>query len=204
MEKSSEYLMRSTLHDLANVLAGVRGIIDLNPPGQPISQRDRDRLEAVIEEGISTLNRCRHLTLETLPEADPEPGPVWREQLLEELQPIGILFRCRFELSFEGAPDWDQWPGALLRGYARAVTRQALPYAKTDVMNIHGSAGPDGWQLRWTPAPTLPDTLTPGPADKPLDICSRWAIRAGLALGASLACGDGSLVARIPRTAGLP
>ena len=69
MEKSSELLLRSALHDMANVLAGVRGIVDLNQPGQPLSQRDRDRLEAVIEEGVCTLNRCRHLTLDTLPDS---------------------------------------------------------------------------------------------------------------------------------------
>jgi hypothetical protein len=201
MEKTSEALIRSTLHDMANVLAGVRGIIDLTLPGQPISQRDRDRLGAVIQEGVATLERSRHLAVSTLPESDLEPGPTWREVLLEDLDPLGVLFRCRFELTYQGAPEWDQWPGKLLNDYVRAVTRQVLPYAKAAVLGITCCAGPDGWSLRWSPAPTLPEALTPGPEDRPMDICSRWAARAGAVLGASLSCEGESLVARLPREA---
>ena len=199
MDKSSEFLMRSTLHDMANVLAGVKGIVDLNLPGQPISQRDRQRLEAVIDEGIATLERCRHLTMATLPDDSLEPGEAWREQVMEELEPMGTLFRSRFELVFEGAPEWDQWPGKLLRGYVRAVTRQVMPFAKGTVMNIHCNAGPTGWGFQWSPAPALPESLGPGAEDRPLDICSRWAARAGSALDATLLCEAGTLSARIPR-----
>ena len=39
MDKPAESLFRATLHDLANVLGGVRGIMELNPPGQPITAR---------------------------------------------------------------------------------------------------------------------------------------------------------------------
>jgi hypothetical protein len=128
MDKTSEQLMRSTLHDMANVLAGVKGILDLNRAGQPIGDRDRQRLEAVIEEGITTLDRCRHLSMATLPDGPLEPGSAWRAQLLEELEPMGTLFRSRFELAFDGAPEWDQWSGQLLRGYVRALTRQVMPH----------------------------------------------------------------------------
>ena len=96
MEKSSEILIRSTLHDLANVLAGVRGILDLNQPGQPLAQRDRDRLDAVVEEGVATLDRCRHLALATLPRRAWRPGRPGGTRLLEDLEPMAILFRCRF------------------------------------------------------------------------------------------------------------
>ncbi len=184
---------------MANVLAGIKGILDLNQAGQPIGQRDRERLEAVIEEGITTLDRCRHLSMATLPEGPLEPGPDWRDQLMEELEPMGTLFRSRFELAFEGAPEWDQWPGKLLRGYVRALTRQVLPYAKGSTMSIHFSVGPDAWVLRWHPAPALPESLAPGSEAHPVDICSRWAIQVGAALGASLSCEAGSMVARIPR-----
>ncbi len=204
MEKTSEALIRSTLHDMANVLAGVRGIIDLNPAGQPISPRDRDRLGAVIEEGVVTLERSRHLAMSTLPESGLEPGPAWRVALLEDLDPLGVLFRCRFELTYEGTSEWDQWPGKLLNGYVRAITRQVLPYAKAAVLGIACCAEPDGWTLRWSPAPTLPEALTPGPEDRPMDICSRWAARVGSVLGASLACEGDSLVARLPRYAAGP
>ena len=199
MDKSSELLMRSTLHDMANVLAGVKGILDLNLPGQPISQRDRLRLEAVIDEGIATLDRCRYLAMATLPEDSLEPGAAWRDQLLEELEPMGTLFLSRFQFDFDGPPEWDQWPGKLLRGYVRAVTRQVLPHAKGATMSIRFSAGPDEWRLQWTPAPVLPDNLTPGPDEKATDICSRWALRVGSTVGAALSCQDGSMLARIPR-----
>jgi hypothetical protein len=192
-------LMRSTLHDMANVLAGVKGILDLNLDGRPISQRDRQRLEAVIEEGITTLDRCRHLSMATLPDSPLEPGPEWRAQLLAELEPMGTLFRSRFELAFDGAPEWDQWSGQLLRGYVRALTRVVLPYAKGRTMTIRCSVGPEAWMLRWNPAPALPESLAAGPVNRPVDICSRWAIQVGAALGATLACEAGSMVARIPR-----
>jgi hypothetical protein len=196
--------MRSTLHDMANVLAGVKGLMDLNVPGQPINLRDRQRMEAVIEEGIATLDRCRHLAMATLPDAPMEPGGPWRDQLLEELEPMGTLFRSRFELAFQGAPEWDQWPGALLRGYARAVTRQVLPYARGGTMAIQCGAAAEGWLLRWTPATAVPEGLTASSQDRPSDICSRWAVRVGSVLGASLACEAGSLCVRIPRTAPVP
>jgi hypothetical protein len=184
---------------MANVLAGVKGILDLNLPGQPISQRDRMRLEAVIDEGIATLDRCRHLAMETLPDGPLEPGTAWRDQLLEELEPMGTLFLSRFELDFDGPPEWDQWPGKLLRGYARAVTRQVLPYAKGSTMTIRCSAGPEAWCLQWTPAPALPANLAAGLEERSMDICSRWALTVGSAVGASLSCQAGSLLARIPR-----
>jgi hypothetical protein len=199
MDKYSELLMRSTLHDMANVLAGVKGILELNQPGQPINLRDKQRLEAVLEEGIATLDRCRHLAMETLPDRLLEPGAAWRGQLLEELEPMGTLFRSRFELDYDGAGVWDQWPGRLLRGYVRAVTRQVMPYAKGGTMIINCSADPGEWRLQWTPVPALPDSLGPGPDDRALDICGRWAVRAGSALGVSLSCEDGSLLAHLPR-----
>jgi hypothetical protein len=199
MDKSSETLFRSTLHDLANILAGVRGIIDLCPPEQALARRDRDRLGAVIEEGITVLERSRHLALGSLPEAALEPGEAWREALREELAPLGVLFRCRFDLAGPPAGPWDQWPGRQLRGYARAVTRLVLPYAKAPVLAIGGSADAQGWELRWSPAPVFPEVLLPGAEDRPMDICAHWAVRIGAAMGISLAWEPGCLSARIPR-----
>jgi hypothetical protein len=199
MDKPSEVLFRSTLHDMANILAGIRGIVDLCPPGQPLAPRDRDRLGAVVEEGITALERSRHLALGTLPEAALEPGGAWRESLREDLEPLGVLFRCRFDLAGPPAPEWDQWPGRLLRGYARAVTRLVLPYAKAPVVALEGGADAQGWDLRWSPAPVFPEILAPGPEDRPMDICAHWALRVGEALGISLAWEAGRLSARIPR-----
>ena len=193
--------MRSTLHDLTNVLAGVKGILDLNQPGQPLSQRDRDRLEAVVQEGVTTLERCRNLALATLPDRFMEPGPAWRQRLLDVLGPVGTLFRCQFQVVFEGSPEWDQWPGDLLRGYAQAVTRQVMPYARTTVLTITCRAARDHWLLSWRPAAALPDSLGPEAADRTGDICSSWALRAGCGLGAALSWSDGALLARVPRPA---
>ncbi|MDR3670468.1 MAG: hypothetical protein P4L36_06475 [Holophaga sp.] len=196
--------MRSTLHDMANVLAGVKGILDLTLPGQPMTARDRQRLEAVTDEGITTLERCRFLAMAILPEGPMEPGDAWRIQLLEELEPMATLFRSRVELGFEGAPGWDQWPGKLLRGYVRAVTRQVMPYAKGGIMNIKFSAAPEEWRLCWSPAPTLPENLSPGARAETMDISARWAARTGASLGAALSCEAGALLARIPRQGTAP
>lgn len=201
MDKSSELLLRSTLHDLANVLAGVQGILDLNPPEQPVNQRDRDRLEAVITEGVTALGRSRHLAMATLPDAFPEPGVVWRDLLLEALRPMGLLFRCRLEVIYDGAPEWDQWPGELLRSYVHAMTRQALPYARSSAVDIRCGAGPDHWLVRWSPAASLPESLLANPEQTPMDLGCRWALRAGGVLGATVTCTGGVLQARIPRTA---
>jgi hypothetical protein len=197
MEKPAEALFRAALHDLANVLGGVRGIVDLNPPGQPISARDHDRLVAVMDEGITTLERCRHLVLATLPEAGLESGPAWRAALAEELGPIGVLFRCRFELGYQGDPRWDRWPGRLLRGYVRAVTRQAVALARPQSMAITGGADADGWWLRWDPVPALPESLASGPEDRPLDVAARWAAGVGGILGARMALEGGALLVRL-------
>jgi hypothetical protein len=199
MDKSAEILMRSTLHDMANILGGIRGILDLTPAEQPVSQRDRQRLDAVLEEGIATLERCRHLALETLPDGPLEPGPEWRAQLLAELAPMGTLFRSRFELDFTGAPEWDQWPGGLLRSYIRAVTRQVLPFARGGTLCLRCDAGADGWRLRWSPAPSLPESLSGCPDGPQLDICSRWALLVGSALGATLGWEAGAVHGRVPR-----
>ena len=199
MDKSSESLIRSTLHDMANVLAGVKGILELNRPGQPLAPRDRERLEAVVDEGIATLDRCRHLTMASLPEGPLEDGPAWRERLLAELQPMAALFRCRIDLVSVGAPDWDRWPGQLMLGYLRAVTRHVMPFARGATLTLRCSAGPEGWEVAWSPAPRLPEGLAPGHDESSLDLCARWAAWAGSALGASLSCQGGALQARVPR-----
>jgi hypothetical protein len=198
MEKSAESLFRATLHDLANVLGGVRGIMELNPPGQPVTARDHDRLVSVVEEGIATLERCRHLVLATLPEAGLEAGAAWRQALAAELVPLWTLFRCRFDLAYHGDPRWDRWPGPLLRGYVRAVARQVLPIARPAAMAVTGGADADGWWLRWDPVPILPESLAPDPGDRSMDVSARWAARVGTFLGASLTLEGGALVVRLP------
>jgi hypothetical protein len=197
MDTPSELLMRSALHDLANVLAGVRGILDLSDPDRPLASRDRLRLEAVLDEGMTTLERSRNLAMETLPGAEVQPGAPWRAELLEQLGPLGILFKCRFDLSYLGDPGLDRWPGELLRGYARAVSRQVLPYVHDGSLAIRCEADRQEWRLIWSPAELLPESLTV--EGKQLDISSRWARRVGASLGVALVCEHGALTARIPR-----
>ena len=199
MEKYSELFIRAALHDLANILAGVRGIVDLTAEDQPLSPRDRSRLEAVLDEGTVTLDRCRHLAMGTFPSSLLEAGQDWRDQLGEDLAPLGVLFRSRIELAFEGAADADHWPGSLLRGFVHAVTRQALPFAKGGPMTISCSAAAHEWRVRWSPATTMPDSLAPGPEGTSRDICSRWTLACASALGADLSWEEGALQVRIPR-----
>ena len=199
MEKYSELFIRAALHDLANVLAGVRGIVDLAPTDQPISLRDRNRLEAVLDEGALTLDRCRHLAMGTFPSGLPESGEDWLDQLREDLAPLGVLFRSRIDLGFEGAAQADPWPGGLLRSFVHAVTRQTLPYSRGGAMTILCSAAPQEWQVRWSPAAAMPDSLKPDPEGQSGDICTRWTLACASALGADLAVLDGALRARIPR-----
>jgi hypothetical protein len=198
MEPSSERLIRSALHDLANVLAGVRGILDLSAD-RPLTARDRERLDAVIDEGTTTLDRSRNLAMGLLPPAEPEPGPEWRGRLLEQLQPMSVIFRCRFEASYEGDPQADAWPGELLRAYVQAVTRQVLPYVRGGTLALHFTADAQTWRVRWHPVPIMPENLLPGGEERAQDISARWAQRTGEALGAVTALEDGALLARLPR-----
>lgn len=204
MDKASESLLHSALHDMANVLAGIRSIVDLSDPGQPLTQRDRERLEAVLEEGGTTLGRCRSLAMESLPDAALEPGDEWRERLLEEIMPLATLYRRELQLDFAGASHWDQWPGPRLRALAHALTRQLLPYARTGPVAIRCEATGEEWRIRWSPVAHLPEQLaehlTGTPADRPTDICGRWAAAVASGLGATAALDGGGLQIRIPRT----
>jgi hypothetical protein len=199
MDKASESLFRSTLHDMANILAGIRGIVDLSDPDQPLPRRDRERLEAAFEEGNSILRRCRHLAMDTLPTAALEPGAEWRDRLLEEIAPLATLFRRECQLDLEAAPQWDQWPGPRMRALAHAITRQVLPYAKDGPMAIVCVATAEAWRIRWSPVQQLPDQLVQAPGHPPLDTCGQWAAAIAADLGATLTVCDGALEARVPR-----
>jgi hypothetical protein len=195
----SESLMRSTIHDLANQLSGIRGILELSDPMQPLSQRDRARLDAILTDGMTTLERARFLSMGTLPDAILESGPDWRRKLTEELEPLAVVFRCKFAVVYEGEATHDRWPGDLLRGYVLALTRQILPYVQGSSVGILCGADHKEWRLRWNPASNVPESLRPELEARPRDISARWALRVGGSLGADLASEDGVLTARIPR-----
>ncbi len=200
MEKHSELLIRSALHDMANILAGIQGILELADPQRPLGVRDKDRLDAVVEEGMATLVRARHLAMGTLPEALMQEGVDWRAQLAEELRPMGILFKCQFAIVYEGGPAPDLWLGTLLRTYVRAVARQVLPYVHTGLLDIRCAIEDGCWRVRLAPATFVPDTLVAVPEDRPGDISGRWAVHLRQTLKADVSCEDGVLTLRIPRT----
>ncbi len=199
MDPSSEALMRSSLHDLANVLSGIRGILELSDPHQPLSPRDQARLEAVICDGMIALERSRHLAMGTLPESMVESGLDWRHQLAEQLKPLGILFRRRFEIRATGEPGDDRWQGELLRSYALALTRQVLPYTQAECLEIQASADGKEWRLRWPQSAVIPESLRPEMETRPRDISARWAQRVGVALNAILSVDQDGLLVRIPK-----
>jgi hypothetical protein len=199
MDPSSEALMRSSLHDLANVLSGIRGILELSDPHQPLSPRDQARLEAVICDGMVALERSRHLAMGTLPESMVESGLDWRHQLAEQLKPLGILFRRRFEIRATGEPGDDRWQGELLRSYALALTRQVLPYTQAECLEIQASADGKEWRLRWPQSAVIPESLRPEMETRPRDISARWAQRVGVALNAILSVDQDGLLVRIPK-----
>jgi hypothetical protein len=198
MDPNSETLIRHVLHDMANTLAGVRGILELNPEGRPLTTRDRDRLEAVIAEGMVTLARGRHLAMGTLPAPLPEGGDPWRRSLHDLVQPLSVLYRCRLDFTYQGDPAWDHWPGELLKGYVHALTRDLLPYAQDGVLGIRGSADAREWRLLWSPTSAPAEILHPG--KEPRDTNSRWIAQAGSALGVRLEWDGGAILAHIPRT----
>jgi len=199
MDPASEALMRSSLHDLANVLSGIRGILELSDPNLPLTPRDQARLDAVVSDGMVALDRSRHLAMGTLPESMVESGLDWRHQLSEQLKPLGTLFRRRFEVLFEGEPADDRWPGELLRSYALALTRQVLPYVQTESLSIRCASGSREWRLCWPHATVVPESLRPEENTRPRDISARWAIRVGESLHASLSADKDGLLVRIPR-----
>lgn len=200
MDATSEALMRSSIHDMANVLSGIQGILELSDPSAPLSIRDRARLEAILKEGLGTLERTRHLAMETLPEALIESGPDWRKHLEARLHPLSVMFRCAIDISFEGNPSEDQWPGDLLRGYVLALTRQILPYVQGGSLRMLCGADAQQLRIRWQPVFSIPEGLRKEAGTRPQDIASRWALRAGEALGARLTCEEDALQASIPRT----
>jgi len=188
MERASEELVRAALHDLANTLSGIQGILDLSDPTRPLSARDRDRLAAVLSEGHVTLNRARSLAMETLPGEGCEGGREWTGLLQEQLLPLCTLFRSKVEVECSAA----EMPGLRLRGYIHALARLLLPYAAETGLKIVGEGSPAAWTVRFEPVAALPQSIEPS-NQGPRDIASRWAQRLGESLGARYHLGGGVL-----------
>lgn len=188
MERASEELIRAALHDLANTLSGIQGILDLSDPSRPLSSRDRDRLSAVLSEGQVTLGRARSLAMESLPAATAEPAAEWTGALQDQLAPLCTLFRSRVEVSCSATT----MPGPRLRAFVHAMARLLLPYAAEQGLKVVGEGTSGGWSLCFEPVVALPESLQPG-AEGPQDIASRWARRLGDSLGVNYQLQDGIL-----------
>lgn len=167
MDAAAEALMRAMLHDLANTLTGIRGILEIQDPARPLLPRARARLESAVAEGLATLERSRHMAMGTRPDQSPEPGDQWRRLLLTHLTPLGNLFGCTFELRVEAPPALDQWPGEGLRALALALTRCVLPYLEGSELVLHARVDGTAWTLTWDGLSDMPEGLqdTSGPRD---------------------------------------
>ncbi|MBI4911439.1 MAG: hypothetical protein HY823_01770 [Acidobacteria bacterium] len=197
MEAAAEGLIRATLHDLANVLSGVQGILDLSPAERPLSDRDRRRLSAALSEGQTALVRARSLAMETLPSADSEPLETWKERLHTQLEPLRVMFRSTIQIDSSLPPETPV-PGVLLRGWIHAMARLLLPYTADQGLTI--GLGRDGgsFEVLLSACPTLPEALAPG-GPGPRDLASRWAVRLGEALGIQVALEGDVLRAKLGR-----
>lgn len=199
MDKASERLFRSTLHDLANTLAGMRGILDLTATDQPLGARNHARMDAVVAEGLTMLARARHLALGTLPDASPQEGPDWRAQTRDEAAPLVSLFRHPVTVEAVSGEGPDLWPGALGRELVLAVARQILPYVKEGSLAVRCLPRKEAWIMAFDPVPFMPENLLPAPEDARRDLSSLWGRRLLDHLRADLSMENGILTIRIPR-----
>lgn len=199
MDPISEALMRSALHDMANTLSGIRGILEMTHPQQPISPRDQARLDAILAEGMTVLERSRHLAMGTLPDALIESGMDWRHQLSDHLQTIGTLFRRRFDITYEGDPIYDRWPGEILRGYILALTRQIVAYVPGDLLCIRCLADANEWAFIFPQTSDIPQSLLETHELHPKDISARWVQRVGQELDIRLKLDSQGLHVRLKR-----
>ena len=171
MESVGEELIRSALHDTANLLSGIRGILDLSDPQRPLSARDRERLDAVLKEGLAMVNRTRHIAMGSLPDRLSESPQTWAPALREQLEPLSRVFRAPIEVSCD-VPASQPVPGPYLRDFAHAMARLLLPYAGEEGLKVRCRKEGASWILEFEPAEAVPDSLSPATVRK--DIAARW------------------------------
>lgn len=202
MDSTVEAVVRAALHDLSNTFAGIQGVLDLSDPAQPLPTRQRQRLDGLLADGFTLLQRTRHLTLGTRPESMVESGTAWRGAIEVQAQPLAAAFHCEIQISYQGDPVHDRWPGELARSWVLAVTRQVLPYFRATPerkgLLIDTEADAQEWRLVWHPAKGLPECLKPS-EEHPRDISACWAKEIGRSLGAEMSFHHDRIVARIPR-----
>jgi hypothetical protein len=196
MEPAAEELIRSALHDVANVFSGLRGILDLSDPSQPLSPRDRNRLDAVLKEGLSLVQRTRHLAMGTFPEGMAESPEAWKSAVLEQLQPLATLFKAPLDIRCDG-PAGQGIPGPALREFVHGMARLLLPYAGEEGIRVRCGLDSGSWRLDFEPAEAIPDCLLPGASGR-RDIAARWVGFLMEALHIHLSHDGETLSARLP------
>lgn len=192
---NQERLWRAALHDLNNAFGGLRGILDLNPdPTKPLKERDRQRMEAVVTEGLHLVATARGLLLGTPTEDALVSAEAFRESLQARLASLSSLHRCPVQVRVEG----EGWPAPGFVGLAAAVCRQLMPLVAPDSLHLDARATGEGWSLTWSPMDALPESLQPG-EDRHRDLAAHLALSVMEGRGGRFEVRGGTLVATFPR-----
>lgn len=190
-----EPLWRAALHDLNNAFGGLRGILDLNPdPARPLRERDRQRMEAVVSEGLHLVALSRALLLGRESEDHPVDAETFRTALEARLAPMISLHRCPVTLNIQGSP----WPQPSLITFCASVCRQLLPLVAPGPLFLDLAATDEAWTLTWSPVEVLPESLQPG-EDRHRDLPAHHARIFLEARRGALELRQGGLCATLPR-----
>ena len=192
---NQELLWRAALHDLNNAFGGLRGILDLNPdPTKPLKERDRQRLEAVVSEGLHLVGIARGLILGLNQGEQPQSAGAFQEALEARLAPMSSLHRCPVQLRVAG----DGWPTPSFIAFVAAVCRQLMPLVAPDALHLECVATPEAWILKWSPLEGLPESLLEGEG-RHRDLAAHLALSVLSERNGALSLEGRALVATLPR-----
>jgi len=198
-EGMSETLWRTALHDFNNLLAGIQGVLDLSDPAEPLSHRNRMRLEATLEEGRNLVAMSRALALGRVPDPGHLPWEEWRVGLQRRLEPLSVLFKCPIEVVLLEPGEGRPWPAPLLQDWTTAFSRQILPWVAPGTLRVEAFEEPEGWLLRWPGAPPIPPALRPDPPEDGVrNLASIWLRQMAGRLALTLEEREGAILARVP------
>lgn len=196
---SSKELWRASLHDFNNLLAGIQGVLDLSDPRQPLSPRNRMRLEASLEDGKTLVAMVRGMALGRWPDTGQVPWLEWKQGLELRLDHLSIIYGCPVEVVRLDNPTEDSWPSPLLQDWAAAFSRQILPWIAPGTLRLEVERSLDGWVIRWPGAPPIPINLQPDPpADAALNVMALWVRTMTERMHITLEAAEGLITARIP------
>lgn len=190
-----EALWRAALHDLNNAFGGLRGILDLNPdPTKPFRERDRQRLEAVVAEGLHLVALARTLVLEREDADEGLAAEPFQAALERRLAPMIALHRCPVTLAIQGGP----WPHPGLVTFCASVSRQLLPMVAPGPLFLDLEGREEALVLTWSPVEAIPESLLPG-EDRHRDLPAHHALAYLEARAGALELAQGGLRVTLPR-----